>query len=339
MQAPFCTLYLNLAEVPAGKERDDLALAIEEVLKQRTQGVKNEKGVYVSPAFPKLIYALDDFNTPKDSKYYYLTRLAARCSAKRLVPDYMSNKIQRQLKNGDVYPVMGCRSALTPDRTTENWGKALNYDKYKGHKYYGRGNIGVVTLNLPDIAFSAKDETEFWQILEKRLELCHKALQVRYKRLLGTKSDIAPMLWQNGALARLEKGEKIDELLKHGYFTLSLGYAGLYETVKKMKGVSHTVEDGQEFGLAIMKKLNEACTKWKEEEDIDYSLYGSPIEATTYKFALSLKKRFGEDCFIKLDGKDRDYITNSYHVPVFEKIDVFSKLALESKFQELSPGG
>ena len=188
----------------------------------------------------------------------------------------MSNKIQRQLKNGDVYPVMGCRSALTPDRTTENWGKALNYDKYKGHKYYGRGNIGVVTLNLPDIAFSAKDETEFWQILEKRLELCHKALQVRYKRLLGTKSDIAPMLWQNGALARLEKGEKIDELLKHGYFTLSLGYAGLYETVKKMKGVSHIVEDGQEFGLAIMKKLNEACTKWKEEEDIDYSLYGTP---------------------------------------------------------------
>lgn len=275
-QAPFVTIYLNLAEVPEGKEREDLALVIEEALKQRYNGVKNEKGVYITPAFPKLIYALDDFNIEKGSKYYYLTELAAKCSAKRLVPDYMSNIVQRQLKNGDIYPVMGCRSALTPDRTTENWGKALNFEQHKGHKYYGRFNQGVVTINLPDVAFSAKDEQDFWKILDERLELCHKAMQVRHKRLLGTKSDIAPILWQNGAYARLEKGEKIDEMLFHGYSTLSLGYAGLYEAVMKMKGVSHTEEGGKQFGLAIMKRLNDACAKWKAEENIDYSIYGTP---------------------------------------------------------------
>ena len=333
-QAPFITLYMDINEAKNKREQKDLALCIEEVLNQRIHGVKNEKGVYITTAFPKLIYALDDNNIYEDSEYFYLTKLAAKCSAKRMVPDYISNKIERKLKNGDTYTCMGCRSFLTPDRTTKNYSKCKNWTP--GHKYYGRFNQGVVTINLVDVALSSDgDFEEFWRIFEDRLEnLCFPALMARHERLKGTPSDIAPILWQYGAFARLEKGETIDELLYHGYSTISLGYAGLYECVKYMTGESHT-HGGKEFGLAVMRKLNDACNRWKEKTDIDFSLYGTPIESTTYKFAKCLQKRFG----IIPGITDRNYITNSYHVPVFEKIDAFNKLAFESEFQELSPGG
>ena len=343
-QAPFITVYMNLGELSEGKERENLADVIEEMLKQRIQGVKNEKGVYITPAFPKIIYALDEFNAYEGSKYFYLTKLAAECTAKRMVPDYISNKVQRELKNGDTYTCMGCRSFLTPDRTTENYAKALDYDEYKGHKYYGRFNQGVVTINLVDVACSAQKESKenntdpyetFWKILDDRLELCHKALQCRHNRLLGTKSDIAPIIWQNGALARLSKGETIDQLLNHGYSTISLGYAGLYECTMEMTGHSHTDTKGKPFALKVMQALNDACTKWKNEEDIDYSVYGTPLESTTYKFAKCLQQRFGKIPNVT----DHDYITNSYHVCVREPIDAFTKLKFESEFQRLSPGG
>ena len=337
-QAPFITVYLDINEVPEGRTRCDLALCIEEALKQRILGVKNEKGVYVTTAFPKLIYALDENNVTPGSEYYYLTELAAKCSAKRLVPDYISRKMMRELK-GDVYPCMGCRSFLTPDRFTDkgigNIANAGNYVEGK-HKYYGRFNQGVVTISLPDIALSSqKDEEKFWEIFEERLELCHRALRLRHDRLLGTKSDIAPLMWQHGALARLKKGETIDKLLYDGYSTISLGYAGLYECVKYMKDVSHTDPEGKPFALAVMKKLNDACAKWKAEENIDYSVYGTPIESTTYKFAKCLQNRFG----IIKDITDHNYITNSYHVVVREEIDAFKKLSFEAEFQALSPGG
>ena len=342
-QAPFITVYMNLAEVPEGPERENLAKVIAEVLKQRIKGVKNEKGIYITPAFPKLIYALDDFNAYEGSKYYWLTKLAAKCTAKRMVPDYISNKVQRELKQGQTYTCMGCRSFLTPDRTTKNYAKALNYDPNK-QKFYGRFNQGVVTINLVDVACSAQKASKeqgrdpydlFWKILEDRLELCHKALKCRHNRLLGTKSDIAPILWQYGALARLDKEETIDELLYHGYSTISLGYAGLYECTMEMTGHSHTDKEGKPFALKVMQALNDACAEWKKAEDIDYSVYGTPLESTTYKFAKCLQKRFGK---IK-NVTDHDYITNSYHVCVREPIDAFSKLKFESEFQKLSPGG
>ena len=342
-QAPFITVYMNLAEVSEGPERENLAKVIAEVLKQRIKGVKNEKGIYITPAFPKLIYALDDFNAYEGSKYYWLTELAAKCTAKRMVPDYISNKVQRELKQGQTYTCMGCRSFLTPDRTTKNYAKALNYDPNK-QKFYGRFNQGVVTINLVDVACSAQKASKeqgrdpydlFWKILEDRLELCHKALKCRHNRLLGTKSDIAPILWQYGALARLDKEETIDELLYHGYSTISLGYAGLYECTMEMTGHSHTDKEGKPFALKVMQALNDACAEWKKAEDIDYSVYGTPLESTTYKFAKCLQKRFGK---IK-NVTDHDYITNSYHVCVREPIDAFSKLKFESEFQKLSPGG
>jgi len=335
-QAPFVTLYMNINEVDDGQPRKDLAMAIEEVLLQRIQGVKNSKGVWVSPAFPKLIYALDENNIHDDSEYFYLTELAARCSAKRLVPDYISNKVQRALKNNDNYTCMGCRSFLTVDRTKENYANALNYDKYAGHKYYGRFNQGVVTINLPDVALSSNgDYDKFWKIFDERLELCHRALRCRHERLLGTTADVAPILWRYGALARLDQGEKIDKLLYHGYSTISLGYAGLYECVKYMTGYSHTNENGKPFALQVMQYMNDKCSEWKSQEDIDYSIYGSPIESTTYKFAMKLRERFG----IIPEITDHEYITNSYHVNVREQIDAFTKLKFESEFQALSPGG
>lgn len=338
-QAPFITIYMNLNEVEEGKERDDLAKVIEEVLRQRIIGVKNEQGVYITPAFPKLIYALDEINIQENAPYYYLTELAAECTAKRMVPDYISNKVQRELKNGDEYTCMGCRSFLTVDRFSEkygNLGKAKNFDKHKGHVYYSRFNQGVVTLNLVDIACSSKGNEElFWKIYDERLELCHRALKCRHKRLLGTKSDVAPILWQYGALARLDKNETIDELLFHGYSTLSLGYAGLYECVYYMKKVSHTHEEGRQFAIKVMQHMNDACEKWKKEEDIDYSVYGTPLESTTYKFAKCLKNRFGEIPEVT----DHNYITNSYHICVREEISAFDKLKKESEFQKLSPGG
>ena len=338
-QAPFLSVCMYLGETDEYK--DELAMIIEEFLKQRMLGFKNEKGVYITPAFPKLLYILEEDNIHEDSKYWYLTELAAKCTAKRMVPDYISEKVMLQLKinkygNGECYPCMGCRSFLTPWRTEGNPSKALNYVEGKG-KYYGRFNQGVVTINLPDVALSSGgDMDEFWKIFNERLELCHKALQCRHERLSGTVSDAAPILWQHGALARLDKGEKIDKLLHDGYSTLSLGYAGLYECVKYMTGHSHTDNGvGKEFGLSVMQHLNDKCNEWKAEENIDYSVYGSPIESTTYKFAKCLKNRFGE-----VEGiTDRDYITNSYHVPVFEEIDAFDKLKLESEFQRLSPGG
>ena len=340
-QAPFLSVCMYLGETDEYKE--ELAMIIEEVLKQRTEGMKNEKGVYITPAFPKLLYVLEEDNINPKGKYYYLTELAAKCTAKRMVPDYISEKVMKELKinengEGDCYPCMGCRSFLTPDRTISlgNIAKAKNYVPGKG-KYYGRFNQGVVTINLVDIALSSdKNEEDFWKIFDERLELCHRALKIRHKRLSKATSDVAPILWQHGALARLEKGESIHELLHHGYSTISLGYAGLYECVKFMTGHSHTDNGkGKEFGLAVMQKMNDKCNEWKKEEDIDYSVYGTPIESTTYKFAKCLKERFG-----KIKGiTDRDYITNSYHVPVFEEIDAFSKLALESEFQKLSPGG
>ena len=340
-QAPFLSVNMYLGETEEYKE--EVAMIIEEVLKQRLQGMKNEKGVWITPAFPKLLYVLEEDNIHPNSKYYYLTELAAKCTAKRMVPDYISEKVMKELKKneygeGECYPCMGCRSFLTPDRSISlgNIAKAGNYVEGKG-KYYGRFNQGVVTLNLPDIALSSdKNEEDFWKIFDDRLELCHRALKIRHKRLSKVTSDVAPILWQHGALARLDKGESIHELLHHGYSTLSLGYAGLYECVKYMTGHSHTDNGiGREFGLRVMQHLNDACAEWKKEEDIDYSVYGTPIESTTYKFAKGLRDRFG----VIKGITDRDYITNSYHIPVFEEIDAFEKLAIESEFQKLSPGG
>lgn len=340
-QAPFLSVCMYLGETCEYKE--ELAMIIEEFLKQRILGMKNEKGVYITPAFPKLLYVLEEDNIKEDSKYYYLTKLAAECTAKRMVPDYISEKVMKELKknelgDGDCYPCMGCRSFLTPDRSISkgNIAKAKNYVEGKG-KYYGRFNQGVVTINLVDVALTAdKDIDLFWDIFDERLELCHRALQIRHKRLSKVTSDVAPILWQHGALARLEKGESIHDLLHHGYSTISLGYAGLYECVKYMTGHSHTDGGkGKEFGLAVMQRMNDKCKEWKEAEDIDYSVYGTPIESTTYKFAKCLKDRFG----VVKGITDRDYITNSYHVPVFEEIDAFTKLKLESEFQRLSPGG
>ena len=327
-QAPFVTVFMYLDEVPEGQTRDDLALVIEEVLKQRIQGVKNEKGVWITPAFPKLIYALDDDNITPDSKYWHLTELAAKCTAKRMVPDYISAKVMRELKNGEVYPCMGCRSFLTVEDSQRNADGS--------HKFYGRFNQGVVTINLVDVACSAEGNMErFWEILDERLELCHRALRCRHERLLGTVSDVAPILWQNGALARLKKGETIDKLLFDGYSTISLGYAGLYEMCMRMLGKSHTDPEAKPFALAVMQRLNDKCKEWKEAENISYSVYGTPMESTTYKFAKCLQKRFG----IIPGVTDKNYITNSYHVHVTEKIDAFSKLKFESEFQKLSPGG
>ena len=332
-QAPFITVFMYLDEVPAGQTRDDLAVIIEETLKQRIKGVKNEVGAYVTPAFPKLIYVLDEDNIRPGTTYYGLTELAAQCTAKRMVPDYISAKVMKELKGG-VWPSMGCRSFLTADRTTENVANAGNW--VKGQKYYGRFNQGVVTINLVDVACSSgRDVDAFWKIFDERLDLCHRALQARHKRLLGTISDMSPIHWQYGALARLKKGEKIDKLLFGGYSTISLGYAGLYECVKYMTGKSHTDPDAKPFALSIMQYMNDKCTEWKEAENIDYSLYGTPLESTTYKFAKCLQKRFG----IIPDVTDHDYITNSYHVNVREHIDAFTKLKFESEFQKLSPGG
>ena len=343
-QAPFLTIFMYLNEVKNEQEKDDLALLIEEMLHQRITGVKNTDGVYIAPAFPKLIYVLEEDNIYEGSKYYYLTKLAAECTTRRLVPDYISEKKMLELKNNNVYTCMGCRSFLTVDRFSEtkgNMSNAKNFDKHKGHIYYGRFNQGVVSISLADVALSSGgDEEIFWQLIEERTELCHKALRCRHERLLGTPSDVAPILWQHGALSRLKKGEVIDKLLYDGYSTISLGYTGLYECVKYMTGHSHTDGDiGEKFGLKVMQKLNDKCNQWKEAENIDYSIYGTPQESGTYKFAKCLKKRFGEDVFIKLDGFDRNYVTNSYHVPVFEKITWDEKLRIESKFQELSPGG
>ena len=329
-QAPFITVFMSLNEVPEGRLRDDLAMIIEETLKQRMKGVKNEKGVYITPAFPKLIYALQENNIEPNSQYYYLTELAARCSAKRLVPDYISEKVMKELKvdqngNGQCYPSMGCRSFLTP-----------YIDENGKPKYYGRFNQGVVTINLVDVACSSKrDMNKFWQIFDERLDLCYRALMCRHERLKGTPSDVAPILWQHGALARLKKGETIDKLLYGGYSTISLGYAGLYECVKYMTGKSHTDPSATPFAIEVMQHLNDACAKWKEKENIDFSLYGTPIESTTYKFAKCLQKRFG-----KIKGvTDKNYITNSYHIHVTEHINAFDKLTFESQFQKLSPGG
>ena len=332
-QAPFITVFMYLDEVPAGQTRDDLAVIIEETLKQRIKGVKNEVGAYVTPAFPKLIYVLDEDNIRPGTTYYGLTELAAQCTAKRMVPDYISAKVMKELKGG-VWPSMGCRSFLTADRTTENVANAGNW--VKGQKYYGRFNQGVVTINLVDVALSSGGNFEkFWKIFDERLALCHKALQARHQRLMGTPSDAAPIHWQYGALARLKKGEKIDKLLFGGYSTISLGYAGLYECVKYMTGKSHTDPEAKPFALSVMQYMNDKCTEWKEAENIDYSLYGTPLESTTYKFAKCLQKRFG----IIPDVTDHDYITNSYHVNVREHIDAFTKLKFESEFQKLSPGG
>jgi len=340
-QAPFLSVCMYLGETDEYKE--ELAMLIEEFLKQRIQGMKNENGVYITPAFPKLLYVLEEDNIKKSSKYYYLTKLAAECTSKRMVPDYISEKVMKELKInengvGECYPCMGCRSFLTPDRSISlgNIAKAKNYKEGVG-KYYGRFNQGVVTINLVDAALSSdKDMDAFWHIMDERLELCHRALQIRHKRLSKATSDVAPILWQHGALARLEKGESIHELLHHGYSTISLGYAGLYECVKYMTGHSHTDSGkGYEFAIEVMQKLNDKCKEWKAAEDIDYSVYGTPIESTTYKFAKCLRDRFG----VIKGITDRNYITNSYHVPVFEKIDAFTKLKLESEFQKLSPGG
>ena len=334
-QAPFLTVFMYLNEAKNEQEKADLALLIEETLNQRYEGVKNEQGVWISPAFPKLIYVLEPDNITEDSKYWYLTRLAAKCSTKRLVPDYISEKIMLENKIdsngvGHCYTCMGCRSFLTP-----------YVDADGNPKYYGRFNQGVVTINLVDVALSSSGNIDkFWDLFEERTELCHKALRLRHERLLGTSSDVAPILWRYGALSRLKKGETIDKLLYGGYSTISLGYAGLYECVKYMTGCNHSDEGkGEEFGLAVMQALNDKCTQWKEAENIAYSLYGTPLESTTYKFANCLKDRFGKDVFEKLDGHDRNYITNSYHIPVFEEIDPFEKLRIEAKFQKLSPGG
>ncbi len=327
-QAPFVTVFMYLDEVPEGQTRADLALIIEEVLKQRMQGVKNEKGVWITPAFPKLIYVLDEDNITEDSPYWYLTELSARCTAKRMVPDYISAKIMKELKQGEVYPCMGCRSFLTVEDSQRNTDGS--------HKFYGRFNQGVVTINLVDVACSSEgDMDKFWEILEERLELCHRALQCRHERLLGTVSDVAPILWQYGALARLKKGEVIDRLLYNGYSTISLGYAGLYEMCVRMLGKTHTDPEARPFAMAVMQRLNDKCKEWREAEHISYSVYGTPMESTTYKFAKCLQKRFG----IIPGVTDKNYITNSYHVHVSEEINAFDKLAFEAEFQKVSPGG
>jgi len=345
-QAPFVTVFMYLNEARTPQEKHDLAMIVEETLRQRYEGVKNEAGVWITPAFPKLIYVLEDDNVHENSPYFYLTQLAAKCTAKRMVPDYISEKKMRELKlskgetagNGDCYTCMGCRSFLTPDRSGNgfnNVANALNYDPTKP-KYYGRFNQGVVTINLPDVALSShQDMDKFWKIFDERLELCHRALLCRHERLMGTLSDAAPILWQYGACARLKKGETIDKLLYHGYSTISLGYAGLYECVKYMTGKSHTDPSATPFALQVMQYMNDACRKWKEESDIDFSLYGTPLESTTYKFAKSLQRRFGI-----IEGvTDKSYITNSYHVHVTEDINAFDKLKFEAQFQALSPGG
>ncbi len=345
-QAPFVTVFMYLNEARTPQEKQDLALIIEETLRQRYEGVKNEAGVWVTPAFPKLIYVLEDDNVHPDDPYFYLTKLAAKCTAKRMVPDYISEKIMRKYKlsrgekegEGDVYTCMGCRSFLTPDRSGNGYNNVANAGNYEPDKpkYYGRFNQGVVTINLPDVALSSgKDMDEFWRIFDERLELCHRALLCRHERLKGTTSDAAPILWQFGALARLKKGEVIDPLLYGGYSTISLGYAGLYECVRYMTGHSHTDKEATPFALAVMQHMNDKCNEWKEESNIDFSLYGTPLESTTYKFARCLQKRFGI-----IEGiTDRGYITNSYHVHVTEEIDAFTKLKFESEFQQLSPGG
>ena len=324
-QAPFVTVFMYIDEVPEGQTRDDLAMIIEEMLNQRIRGVKNEKGVYITPAFPKLIYVLEEDNIHEDSKYWYLTKLAAQCTAKRMVPDYISEKIMKKLKDGNCYTCMGCRSFLT-----------VYHDENDNPKFYGRFNQGVVTLNLVDVACSSgKDMDKFWKILDERLELCKRALMCRHNRLKGTPSDVAPILWQYGALARLKKGEKIDKLLYGGYSTISLGYAGLCECTRYMTGKSHTDSEATPFALEVMHRLNDACKKWAKETNIDFSLYGTPLESTTYKFSKCLQKRFGI-----IEGvTDRNYITNSYHVHVSEDINAFDKLTFEAQFQELSPGG
>ena len=337
-QTPFVSLFMYLNEVEDKQTKDDLALLIEEVLRQRIQGIKNEKGVWITPAFPKLLYVLEEDNIKEDSKYYYLTKIAAECTAKRMVPDYISEKIMKETKEGDCFPCMGCRSFLTKDRFSDKLGNIAKSKNYKDgkHIYYSRFNQGVVTLNLVDVACSSKGNLDkFWSILDERAELCHKALRIRHERLLGTPSDVAPLLWQYGGLARLEKGETIDRLLYGGFSTISLGYAGLWETVYYLTGKKLTGPEGKELGLAIMKKLNDYTEKWKESENIDYSIYGTPLESTTYKFAKCLQERFG----IIKGVTDKNYITNSYHVHVTEDIDAFSKLKLESEFQKLSPGG
>ena len=345
-QAPFITVFMYLNEAKNEQEKQDLALIIEEMLRQRYQGVKNEEGVWITPAFPKLIYVLEEDNVYEDSKYYYLTQMAAKCTARRLVPDYISEKKMKEYKlskgekegEGDTFTCMGCRSFLTPDRSGNgfnNVARAKNYEPNKP-KYYGRFNQGVVTINLPDVALSAgRDMDKFWKIFDERLELCHRALRARHDRLKGTLSDAAPILWQYGALARLDKGDVIDPLLYGGYSTISLGYAGLYECVKAMTGHSHTDKEATPFALQVMQHMNDKCTEWKEAEDIDYSLYGTPLESTTYKFAKALQRRFGVIPGIT----DKGYITNSYHVHVAEEIDAFQKLQFESEFQRLSPGG
>ncbi len=327
-QAPFVTVFMYLDEVPEGRTREDLALIIEEVMVQRMQGVKNEKGVWITPAFPKLIYVLDEDNITEDAPYWHLTELAAKCTAKRMVPDYISAKMMKELKRGNVYTCMGCRSFLTVEDSQRN--------PDGSHKFYGRFNQGVVTINLVDVACSSEgDMDRFWEILDERLELCHRGLRCRHERLLGTISDVAPILWQNGALARLKKGETIDRLLYNGYSTISLGYAGLHEMCMRMTGKSHTDPKGKEFALKVMQRLNDKCDEWKAAENISYSVYGTPMESTTYKFAKCLQKRFG----IIKGVTDKNYITNSYHVHVSEEIDAFEKLKFESEFQKLSPGG
>ena len=332
-QAPFVSIFLYMNEVEGEQQKKDFAMLIEEILRQRTEGTKNEQGIWVTPAFPKILYVLEEDNIVPGSKYYYLTEMAAKCTAKRMVPDSISEKKMLEYK-GDCFPCMGCRSFLTPDRTTENLANVENW--VKGKKYYGRFNQGVVTINLVDVGLSAhKDFDEFWRIFDERLELCHRALRIRHERLLGTLSDSSPIHWQFGGLARLKKGETIDKLLYDGYSTISLGYAGLYECVLAMTGKSHTDEEAKPFALQIMQHMNDKCNEWKKAENIDYSLYGSPIESTTYKFAKCLKKRFG----IIPGITDRNYITNSYHVVVTEQIDAFNKLKFESEFQKLSPGG
>lgn len=337
-QTPFVSIFMYLNEAKSKQEKDDLAMVIKEVLEQRINGTKNESGAFITPSFPKLLYVLEEDNIEEDSEYYWLTELAAKCTAKRMVPDYISEKIMLRDK-GYCYPCMGCRSFLTPDRWSAKYGNLSNsntFDEYTGRVFYGRFNQGVVTLNLVDLGLSAhKDINEFWKLFEERTELCHKALKCRHERLKGTKSDISPIHWQYGALARLKPGETIDKLLYHGYSTISLGYAGLWECVLALIGHKLIEPEGKELGLQIMQKLNDKCNQWKAEEDIDYSLYGTPLESTTYKFAKALKKRFG----VIKGITDKDYITNSYHVHVTEPIDAFSKLALESEFQKLSPGG
>ncbi len=337
-QAPFVTVFLYLHEVPEGQIRDDLAMIIEVMLKQRILGVKDRNGTYITPAFPKLIYVLQEDNIEEGKPYFYLTKLAAECTAKRMVPDYISEKKAQELK-GDTFPCMGCRSFLTPDRFTDvgvgNLANAGNYDPTK-HKYYGRFNQGVVTINLVDAACSSGgDEELFWKIMESRLDLCHRAMRLRHERLKDTPSDVAPILWQDGALARLAPGETLDKLLYDGYSTLSLGYAGLAECVYYMRHVSHTSDEGRAFGMKVMQLLNDKCTQWKKEENIDYSVYGTPLESTTYKFAKCLQRRFGKIAHVT----DKNYITNSYHIHVTENINAFDKLTKEASFQELSPGG